>query len=180
MKPARVSYSTIKSVGDLRLSFRTIENAFGLRKPDWALLVAWLPLLLMFGCERIEGRPMDTLLVASPKTKWPSQDKMVVDLGILFADREQILCFPVEKLGITRADQIRSIVSSCDCISVTTREYTEPDGQTAVALELLHAKTTFGQEPAMRLAVQLAMETTKGDRKCVELICTLAQGGNRE
>jgi len=126
------------------------------------------------------GRSVETDLVAPFWKEGSSQETMVVDLGILFADREQILCIPVAKLGITRADQIRSIVSSCDCILAKALEYTESTGQAAVALEILHAKTTFRQVPAMRLTVQLAIDTTSNNRKCVELICTVAREGNRE
>lgn len=137
------------------------------------------PCLLGFGCERIEGRSSEIGLNASPNKESPSQDKMMVDIGILFADREQILCLPLAKLGITRAAQVRSIVSSCDCIVPTVRDYAEPDGQMAVALEILHAKSHGGAEPTMRLNVQVEIEAACGQKKSIELICTLAKG-NRE
>ncbi len=48
-----------------------------------------------------------------------------------------------------------------------------------VALEILHAKSHGGAEPTMRLNVQVEIEAACGQKKSIELICTLAKG-NRE
>ncbi len=137
-------------------------------------------MLFGFGCERIEGHSSETVLLALPKKETSSPDTMSMDLGILFADREQSFCFPITKLGITRADQIRSVFSSCDCIVVKLREYTEPDGQAAVALDIHHAKSQDGPNPTIRLNVQLALETSMGNGKRIEMFFTLAKGWNSQ
>ncbi len=39
-----------------------------------------------------------------------------IDAGVVFADENSYLCFPLARFGIAPADEVLSISSSCDCV----------------------------------------------------------------
>lgn len=47
----------------------------------------------------------------------------MVDLGIVFNDKSNYLCWPLERIGISKNSKVTSVSTSCECASARIVEY---------------------------------------------------------
>jgi hypothetical protein len=52
-----------------------------------------------------------------------SDSPPIIDAGIIFSDRSNYLCIPIERLGLDPSEEIVSVRASCDCVTVEVVEY---------------------------------------------------------
>jgi hypothetical protein len=91
-----------------------------------------LIILFSIGCDT------QTLAVATvADTPATLPEEVLIDAGIVFADRASYLCLPFEKVGLPTDASVVSIESSCDCMAPSIGECVDTNGEPEKAV-LLH------------------------------------------
>ena len=85
-------------------------------------------LLISSGCEVSTAKPSVAKTDLDPA-------HVQIDAGVVFSDRASYLCFPLSRFGISRAENIEAVDSSCDCLKPSIVRY--PNTSATVADGLL-------------------------------------------
>jgi hypothetical protein len=72
--------------------------------------------------------------------------RFAIDAGVVFADQESYLCFPLKQLGIEEYLSTSRVESSCDCVEATVVHYLDPAGSRCPALLLRFRQESVTQE----------------------------------
>ena len=76
-------------------------------------------------------------------------EEVLIDAGIVFADRASYLCLPFEKVGLPTDASVVSIESSCDCVSPSLVTYATSESSRAsgILLQYGNESTFHGDDP---------------------------------
>ncbi len=118
------------------------------------------------GCGAVVG-PEGVAARAATVANGGTTSSPSIDAGIMFADQANYLCVPLSRLGISSADEVLAVNSSCECTRPSIIEYQETRAQSARAL-----RVDFEPEPGMagsqaapmNLAVEVSLELGAGRR----------------
>ena len=97
-----------------------------------------------------------------------SEQSHVVDLGVLFADRESWFCYPLRQFGIENASDIIRIESSCDCVSAEVVGYVDATNRSVSGLSISVAPDTDAAVAAS-LIVELNLHLTNSPPVAIRL-----------
>ena len=65
-----------------------------------------------------------------------SNANVVFDAGVVFTDRENYVCFPLEQLGLGNETKPLSFTSSCECLRLSVRSFRDVDNEEFRSLEI--------------------------------------------
>jgi len=101
-------------------------------------------MLFSVGCDR---QTLAVSTVADTPVKPP--EEVLIDAGIIFADRASYLCLPFEKVGLPTDASVVSIESSCDCVSPSLVTYANSESSQAsgILLRYVNESTFHGDDP---------------------------------
>jgi hypothetical protein len=127
-------------------------------------------MLLVLGCTTRDGA------FSSPSHDSNSESSVsIVDAGVVFTDRSSYLCFPLERFGLERADEVLSVASTCDCIRPQLVEYltAEKSSDRAVLLEFKHnessKKSGYSDRLPAKLGVTIELKLSDGRLRSLAL-----------
>ena len=94
-----------------------------------------------------------------------------IDLGLIFADEESYVCFPLEKLGIDGRKEIVEVKSSCSCVKPTIVHvlYGESEKRGAIRFDFVREPKTANQRNPISLGVQVEVMFANGSSNSVYL-----------
>lgn len=129
------------------------------------LISAWM--LTALGCNQTSNAqaslPISAASVGQPANAPPApinldiapDGKLLIDAGIIFANKANYLCFPFEKLGLTVDTEVTTIETSCECVqaSVLSNNFGSVNYDQAILLEFKPEATAVPETAAVDLGV---------------------------
>ncbi len=110
-------------------------------------------LSLTIGCEQ-------------PKHTSTVENSRVIDAGIVFADKSNYICWPLEVLGIdVSPDQVNLIRTSCECVHGTIVAYQKSNNELGYAMILEFSpekEKPDNNTQVARLEIIVTVELTSG------------------
>lgn len=86
-----------------------------------------------------------------------------VNAGIVFVDRSDYICWPIEKLGpINQGDEIISINTSCECVNASVIQYKKNEAENATAILFSFFPTQEALDRPSNLSVIVTGTTRSG------------------
>jgi len=89
-----------------------------------------------------------------------------IDAGVIFSDRSNYLCIPLDRFGLASADNIETIVSSCECVKPGLVRYSDSSTTAAVGVlfEFVSEEASSDSTPQlMQLGVVVTLTMKSGD-----------------
>ena len=92
---------------------------------------------------------------------------LVIDAGVVIADRGGYLCLPLDRFSLKRDDHPIAVTSSCECVQPSLVTYATPGGsrQLAVLLEFAADPSAARLEERQQLRIAIAV-LRKGEPNC--------------
>lgn len=97
---------------------------------------------------------------------------LVIDAGVVIADRGGYLCLPLDRFSLKRDEHPIDVTSSCECIQPSLVTYATPGGSRELALLL-----EFAADPGSGAA---KLDGNSAVKLAVTVSFTLSNGGKRE
>jgi hypothetical protein len=100
-----------------------------------------------------------------------TESPIVVEAGVIFADRESYLCLPFERLCLPVATSVVSVASSCECVEPQVVAYRTQHGECAKAVLLRFVKEdievidpdAFSSTPIVAASLGVLVDVTLAD-----------------
>ena len=126
----------------------------------------------MLGCSKTSDA-MQLPRQSSSGASATDQDRIVFDAGIIFTNRDNYVCFPTDKIGISKASEVKSVTTSCECLEVRIKDIATGNGNSFAAIELLFARNeVFSiKSRVIPLGIDVAICLTNGAEFQVVIKC---------
>lgn len=159
----------------MKLNSSTAQTAHSSSGVFVLLLIMFAPMLVILGCggsvatasakrssavsAASEGAQLSGL-TSDVKIARSADGRIAIDAGVVFADQESYLCFPLKQLGVEEHLSTNRVESSCECVEATIVHYLDPTVGRCPALLL-----RFRQESVVQEAVSGELSETREVRR---------------